>query len=154
MRGRKEHLNTYLDQFKAANFCSTFSSVSTGIDSGFIFLLDMQLCAAKGKKFAGFGCSKINRNAGLTSPGENISAHISNKMAQSIFQVCVCFVRVQLESLCRCGGYTPHCSFSGCIFLEQKFIQDELELGGKQEIADNSGTISSDTYNIKGVDVC
>lgn len=89
MRRRKEeHLNTYLDQFKATNFCNTFSALSTGIDSGFIFLLDMQLCAAKGKKIAGSGCSKINRNAGLTSLGENISAHISNKI-EHILDLCV-----------------------------------------------------------------
>lgn len=86
----------------------------------------MQLCAAKGKKIAGSGCFKIYRNAGLTSPEENNSAHISNKM------VYVCFLWVQLESLCRCGEYT---SFSRCIFFG---IEVHLEQVGSGREARNS----------------
>lgn len=153
MRGRREeHLHTYLDQYKDTNFCNIFSSVSTGIDS-WLYLSSYfcQICNCvqqKKKTIAGSGCFKINRNAGLTSPEKSNSAHIRNKM------VYVCFLRVQLESMCRCGEYTHHCSFSGCIFLEEKFIQDKLDLGGKQEITENSGSILPDTYNTKGVDVC
>lgn len=56
MRGRKEeHLNAYLDQFTDTNCCNIFSSVSTGIRElrvifEFIFMVDVQLCAAKEKK--------------------------------------------------------------------------------------------------------